>query len=160
MLQISQQIDRHPGPEVEFDCPSCGGKGVTGFTYDERRQERLYWLIPVSNSNSSWVACSQCGKALRSRLPAAQLANLGRERLASVLFVDPGFVRKAVAVISAILAIFPFVGTIFAAIVVIANWKVRAWPRTVSIASLIVSIAFWVVAAGVVFLLVALGVID
>lgn len=160
MLQISQQIDRHPGPEIEFDCPTCGAKGVTGFTYDERRQERLYWLIPVSSSNSSWVACSQCGKALRSRLPAAQLANLGHDRLASVLFVDPGFVRKAIAVIAAILAIVPVVGTVFSAIVVIANWKVRGWPRTVSIASLIFSIAFWVVAAGVVFLLAGLGVLD
>lgn len=160
MLHVSHETEQFPGPQIDFDCPACGILGIEGTTYDQRRREWLYGLIPLNDIKTSWIVCSNCGHQLRSRVTAAELAELEHDQLAGVLYADPGAIRKAMAVISALVAIFPIVGTVFAGIVVAANWKIRAWPRTLAIISLVASIGVWVLFFLVAILLAGLGVLD
>ncbi len=101
-------------------------------TYDQQTSERIYGLIPVNEARSSWVVCSACATALRSRVGVAELNGKSDDEIASLIHADAGFVRKSMAVVALLLAIFPCVGTVVAAIVLITNLRLPGWPRTLS----------------------------
>jgi hypothetical protein len=132
MVQIHSETQRWPGPEVDINCPVCHARGVPATTCDQQTSERLYGLIPVNNVRSSWVVCSACGTALRSRVGVAELGGKSADEIAPLIHTDAGFIRKSMAVVALLLAIFPCVGTVVAVIVLIANLRLPGWPRTLS----------------------------
>jgi hypothetical protein len=158
-MQIHQEIERQPGPDVVIDCPACHSRQVPATTYDERTREKLYGLLQVNDVERSCVVCSSCGTSLRSRLPVAELEGKAPDELADLIFIEASFYQKSAAVIALVVAIFPFVGTVLAAIALIANYKIPGWPKTVSFIALGISfLPFLALAVGTV--LAVTGVID
>jgi hypothetical protein len=43
-MQIHQEIERQPGPDIVIDCPACHSRKVPARTFDERTREKLYGL--------------------------------------------------------------------------------------------------------------------
>jgi hypothetical protein len=136
MVQIHQQTERWPGPDVVIDCPVCGERGVSATTYDEQIRESVAGLIPVNSVRRSWALCSHCKAMLRSRLPAPELDGKTPVELADLIYLDAGFYQKALAIIALLVALFPLVGTVVAAIALFANRKIPVWSKTVSIIAL------------------------
>jgi hypothetical protein len=159
LVQIHQQTERWPGPEIVIDCPTCGERGVAASTYDEQIRESVAGLIPVNSVRRSWVACSHCKATVRSRLPAADLDGKTPVELADLIYIDASFYQKALAIIALVVAIFPLVGTVVAAIALFANRKIPVWSKTVSIVALGLSFLPIVVFAGG-LLLAMMGVIK
>lgn len=141
MVQIKQEVSRIRGPNLTIDCPNCLGQGIPAISYDELTKEKLYGLFSIHEVNSTWVTCSRCGTKLRSSYNAASLEGLTAANLGSVLSVDAGFVRKAVSLIAICLAILPIFGIVPAAISLAMNWRLRSWPRSLSLFALIGAIS-------------------
>ncbi len=131
-MQIHQEVERQPGPDLVIDCPVCHSRQVPAATYEERTREKLYGLLQVNDVQRSCVVCSNCGIALRSRLPVAELEGKAPDELADLIFVEASFLQKALAVIALVVALFPIVGLAVAAIALLVNRKMPSWPRTVS----------------------------
>jgi hypothetical protein len=159
MVQIRQETERSRGPDVVIDCPACAERDVPAMTYDEHIRESVAGLIPVNNVHQTWVACSRCKATIRSRLPAADLGGKTPVELADLIYLDASFFQKCLAIIALVVAIFPIVGTVVAAIALFANRKFPIWSKTVSIVALGLSFIPFVLFAGG-FVLAMLGVIK
>ena len=131
-MHIHQETERWAGPDLAIDCPACHERSVPATTFDQQTREKLYGLIPLNNVRSSWVVCSSCKVPMRSRVDTAELEGKTPVELADLLYLDASFLQKAMAIIALLIAIFPIVGTLFAAVALFANRKYPSWPRTVS----------------------------
>jgi len=132
MVSIHQVVQQWQGPEVLIDCPVCHARSVSAATHDQESREKLYGLIPLNTVRSSWVVCSGCHTALRSRVRVDELEGKTPGEMADFVYADAGFIRKTFAIVALLTCLFPFVGPVIAAIMLIANWKLPGWPRTLS----------------------------
>ena len=135
-----QETQRWAGPDVVIHCPVCYARNVPASTFDQETRDKLYGFIPLNRIQTSWVVCSECRVPLRSRVSVANLEGLEPDRIAEVLFVDPGFIRKALAVIALAVAIVPAVGTVLACVALFANRKFPCWSRMLSWVALVLSL--------------------
>lgn len=140
-MWIEQEKEKVPGPAVRISCPACHKDDVSAKTYDEHIQERLNNAISVNQVCLTWIVCSECGAKLRSRVPAAQLGGKSAKFLAQQMYFDDGFLAKALAIIALLVAIFPIVGTVVALLAWQTNRKTPSWPKKVSLAAIVLSLA-------------------
>ncbi len=80
-MQIHQETEQTPGPDVVINCLACRQRGVNATTYDQRIQERLYGVLRVNDVRSTCVVCTGCHTVLRLRVTAAELEGTSAEDL-------------------------------------------------------------------------------
>ena len=140
-MHVSQMTYRYPGPDLKIDCLACERTGVVAWSYEEQIQETLLAFITINHARRVIVKCSECHAEMASSIPVAELEERPISEISTFLKYEASFIAKFLAVISLILAIFPIPGpgTILALIALIANYRYRAWPRTISIIALMIS---------------------
>ena len=139
-VHIHSETEKRPGPDLVINCPACHNRDASATTYDQRIQERIWGLIPVNDTSSTWVVCTECNAILRSRVTAAKLKGKTADELSDQMYFDAGLVPKVLAMIGIVLAIFPFVGLVMAAIALFMNRKSPTWARMISVVALILSL--------------------
>ena len=112
---------------IVIDCPACGERQVEARPYHHDIYNELGLLI----DRTSWVECSRCKAQLHSRIDALELRALSvQERNAAISVYIP-LVARALALISVLISVFPFVGIAVAVIALMANRRPGLW-RTLS----------------------------
>ena len=130
------------GGETRIHCPSCGRRDVVGRIEGRRETARAFVFVPFLRKTTWRVVCSGCETELYSRLDADELSWRTPDDLADSVYVRVSLIRKALALLSLAMGVFPLVGLVFAVIAVVANRGSRGWPKGVSYLGLVLAIAF------------------
>jgi hypothetical protein len=131
-----------PGGETRIHCPSCGRRDILARIVGKRETAKAFFLIPFLQKTTWWVVCTDCETELYSRLDADELSWRTPDDLADSVYVRVSLIRKALALLSLVLGVFPLIGLVFGVIAVVANRKSRGWPKGVSYLGLVLAIAF------------------
>jgi hypothetical protein len=136
-------IDRQvtPGPSVRFTCPKCGAAAIEGSSYELHETLKALHLLPLYTARNTYVVCGHCQARLSSRLTLDELFQHCSADLSPYVSYEVSFVFKFLAITALLLSWAPLVGLVLALIAVAGTFRVRGWPRTLALVSVVASFA-------------------
>jgi transcription elongation factor Elf1 len=138
-ISITTTTEHRSGPEVEINCPGCGGFDVLAGTRQQTQRLHLYGLIPIQRVTTTIVTCGACGLELQSRIGVDQIAEYSARDLDLLLTRKVSFVVKFLALASLLLFWAPIVGLTLSVIALACSFRKGGWTKTMSFVSVLLS---------------------
>jgi hypothetical protein len=120
---IAGSADIH---DLRINCPACKRRDVAAVSYDYHEQH--YGV----RRTSTWVKCLECGTHLYSKATPDELAAMSLGQRDEVIAFRISLIKRMMALFSAVLCWFPWVGFVVSLVSTLINWRTPAWPRLVS----------------------------
>jgi hypothetical protein len=140
-IVVSSKTTTVTGPTLPFNCPDCNAQGVSGQVKEAVSSGKLYFVIPVFKSTTTWITCPACNAQLNLKLPLARLLEQPPESITLFIRHRAPMPAKILALLGALLFWVPALGAVLAAVALYLARGTKGWPPKIAKISLVAGIA-------------------
>jgi hypothetical protein len=150
-ILVSSNTVTKKGPTFRFNCPACETP-VSGEVLETVERGKLYFVIPVFKSTSTWITCPNCNTQLYLSLSLDRLVQQPPEAIGMFILYRASIAARILALLSCLLFWVPGVGIAMAASALYLARGTKGWPKTAAWLSIMGGMAVTITVALIAFM--------